>query len=155
MKTRIMIISILTAACIVVFSGATWAESKNNRRDRNSQKKHYKVANHTKPVVQLQNRRQQAGRSQNLKHRYRQRVSPRGKYHHPGSHSLAFRHKPNYKHRKKFGHYYKPRHYIHRPVKIYHRNRHPRPIYGNTHGRVSILAATSHHGWSIRISSKD
>ena len=50
MKTKLMIISVLTAACIFVFSGATWAESKKERRNKNPKQKHYTVAKHHKPV---------------------------------------------------------------------------------------------------------
>jgi hypothetical protein len=155
MKTKLMIISILTAACIFVFSGATWAQSKKDRRNKNPQKKHYVVAKQAKPVVHLQNRWRQASRSQDVKHRYHKRFSQRGKYHHPGSYDRKYRHRPYYRHFGKYSRYYKPRHYIQRPVKKYHRNRHPRPIYRRPHGNVAILAGTSHHGWSIKISSRD
>ena len=155
MKTKLMIISVLTAACIFVFSGATWAESKKERRHKNPKQKHYTVAKHPKPVVHQKNQWKQASRYQDKKHRSHKRFDQRGKYHHPGSDYRNYRLKPYYRHRDKHGRYYKPRHYIHRPVKKYRRNSYHRPIYSNTNGNVSILASTSHHGWSIKISSKD
>jgi hypothetical protein len=155
MKTKLMLISILTAVCIFVFSGATWAESKKDRRNKDSKQKHYTVAKHAKPAAHRQNRRLQASRSQDVKHRYHKRFSTRGKYHHPVRHNRNYRHKPYYRHLAKHSRYYIPRHYIQRPVKKYRHNRHHRPLYSNTRGHVAILAATSHHGWSIEISSKD
>jgi len=149
MKTKLMLISILTAACIFVFSGATWAESKKDRRNKKPQKKHYVVAKSTKPVVHWQNQRPQASRSQDVKHRYHKRLSQRGKYH------RYYNHKPDYRHFHKHGWYYKPHHKSHRPIKKYHRNRHHRPIFSHTDDNVSILASTSRRGWSIKISSRD
>ena len=155
MKTKLMITSVLTAACIFGFSGATWAESKKDRRNKNPKQKHYTVAKHPTPVVHQQNQWLQASRYQDKKHRYHKRFHQRGKYHHPGSHNRIYRYKPYYRHLDKHCRYYKPRHYIQRPVKKYRRNRHHRPIYSSTHGNVSILASTSRHGWSIKLSSKD
>jgi hypothetical protein len=154
MKTKIMIISVLTAACIFVFSGATWAESKKERRNKNTKQKHYTVSKHSKPVHQ-QNQWKQASRYQDKKHRYHKRFHQQGKYRHPGSHNRDYRYKPYYRHLDKHGRYYKPRHYIHRPVKKYQRNRYHRPIYSKTNGNVSIRTSTSRRGWSIKISSKD
>ena len=155
MKTKLMLISILTAVCIFVFSGATWAQSKKDRRNRKPQTKHYTVTKSAKPVDHRPNHWQPASRSEDVKHRYHKRFSRRDKYHHPGSHNRYYRYKPYYGHLGKHSRYYKPRHYIQRPVKKYRHNRHPRPIYSNRHGNVSILSATSHRGWSIKISSRD
>ena len=154
MKTKLMIISVLTAACIFVFSGATWADSKKDRRSKNPKQTHYTVAKHPKPVHH-QNQLQQASRSQDVKHRYHKRFSQGGKYHRPGGHHRHYNHKPYYRHFHKHGCYYKPHHKIHRPVKKYHRNRHHRPIFSHSDDNVSILASTSRRGWSIKISSRD
>jgi len=155
MKTKLMIISVLTAACIFVFSGATWAESKKERHNKNPKQKHYTVAKHPKPVVHQKNQWKQASRYQDKKQRYHKRFDQRGKYHHPRSDYRNYRPKPYYKHLHKHGWYYKPHHKIHRPVKKYHRNTQHRPIYSNTNGNVSILTSTSRRGWSIKISSRD
>ena len=149
MKTKLMIISILTAACIFVFSGATWAQSKKDRRSKTPQKKHYVVVKHAKPVVHGKNQRQQASRYQDKKHRYHKQFHQRGKYH------RHYNHKPDYRHFHKHGWYYKPHHRIQRPIKKYHRNRHHRPIFSHTDDKVSILASTSRRGWSIKVSSRD
>jgi len=150
MKTKLMIISVLTAACIFVFSGATWAESKKERHNKNPKQKHYTVAKHPKAVGHHQDQWKQASRYRDKKHRYHKRFDQRGKYHHPGSHDRNYRPKPYYKHFHKHGWYYKPHHKIHRPVKKYHR-----PIYSSPHGKVSILTSASRRGWSIKISSRD
>lgn len=154
MKMKIILISILTAACMFVFSGATWAESNKDRRNKNSKQKHCTVSKRHKPDHH-QNHWKKSGRYHAKKHRYHKRFHYRDKYHRPGSHNRNYRHKPYYRHLDKHGRYYKPHHYIHRPVKKHRRNRHHRPIYSSTHGRVSILASTSHYGWSIKILSKD
>ena len=155
MKTKLMIISVLTAACIFVFSGATWAESKKERRNKNPKQKHYTVAKHPKPVVHQKNQWQQASRYQDKKQRYHKRFDQRGKYHHPGSPKLNYRYKPYYRHLDKHGRYYKPRPYMHRPVKEYRGNRYHRPIFSQSDDNVSILTSTSRRGWSIKISSRD
>lgn len=155
MKKKLMLISILTAACIFVLNGTTWAASKKDRRNKNPKQKHYIVAKHARPVVNQPLQWRQASRSQDKKYRYHNGFQPRGKYHHPVSHNRNYRYKPYYGHLDKHSRYCKPRHYIHRPVKKYRRPIHHRPIYSSRHGNVSIRAATSHRGWSIRISSKD
>lgn len=121
MKAKIMLISMLTAVCIFVFSGATWADSNKGRHHKNPKQKHYKVSKHHRHVI----------------------------------HDRNYRHKPYYKHHIKHRPYYKHPHYTHRPVKKQRHRRYRRPIYSHTDGNVSILASTSHHGWSIKISSRD
>ncbi len=143
MKTKLMIMSVLTAACIFVFSGAAWADGKKDRHQKNPKQKLYTVSKHLKPAVHQQNQWQQASRYQDQKQRYQKRFHQRSKYHHPLSHNRNYRYKPYYKHHDNFGRYYKPRHYI------------QRPIYSNPHGKVSIMTSTSHHGWSIKVSSRD
>jgi len=154
MKTKLMIISVLTAACILVFGGATWAGSKKDRRNQNAKPKHYTVSVHPKSVHHP-NQWLPASRYREKKHRYPKRFQQRGKYHRPGSHNRIYRHQPYYKHLDKRGRYCKPRHYFHRPVKKHRRILHHRPIYSSTRANVSIRAATSQRGWSIKISSKD
>ncbi len=115
MKAKIMLISMLTAVCIFVFSGATWADGNKGRRHKNPIPKHYTVSKHQRHVI----------------------------------HDRNYRHKPYYRHHNKH------RHYTHRPVKKHRHHRYRRPIYSHTDDNVSILASTSHHGWSIKISSRD
>ena len=116
MKTKIVLFSILTAACIFVFTSATWADGKKDRGHSNPKQKQYTVTQHHKP---------------------------------------DYRHNPYYRHHGKQRPDFKPRHFIKRPVQ---KNRDPRlhrPIYSRTDGNVSILASTSHHGWLIKIFSRD
>ncbi len=147
MKTKIMLISILTAAGIFVFSGATWADGKKDRRHNNPKQKQYTVSKHHKP-----DRHQNQWKKTN---RYHKRSHQRVKHHRRENHDRNYRHKPYYRHPDKQWRYYKPRHYIHRPVKKHNRHKYHRPIYSHTDGNLSILASTFHRGWSIKISSKD
>ena len=154
MKTKLVLISILTAAFIFVFSGATWADGKKDRRRNNPKQKQYTVTQHDKPVHQ-QNRLEKANRYHDKKRYYHKRSDHRAKYRRLGSHVRNYRHKPYYRHHGKQKPYFKPRYYINRPVEKHRRHSHQRPIYSSTDGKVSILTSTSHHGWSIKISSKD
>lgn len=154
MKTKLMIISILTAACMVVFSTATWAESKKNRRTKNPKQTHATVAKHAKGFHH-QNQGKQSSRYRDKNHPYQQRIQHRDRYHRPGSHHRYYRHKPNHRLFHKYGWYYKPQHKYHRPVKKYHRKGHHRPIFSRNDGNVSVLASTSRRGWSIKISGRD
>ena len=137
MKTKLMLISILTAACIFVFTGAAWADGKKDRRDKNPKQKHYTVSKHHKPDI-------------HQNHWKKERP-----YQRHGSHDRKYQHMPYYRHHDKHARYFKSRHYRHQPVKKYRHNRHHRQIYSHTDGNVSILAATSGQGWSIKILSKD
>lgn len=155
MKMKIMLISILTAACIFVFTGTTWAGGKKDRRHKIPKQKQYTVSKHHQPDHH-QNHWKKANRYHDKKHQYHKRSHHRAKHHRHGAHGRNYRYKPYYRHHDKHRLlYYKPRHYIHRPVKKHRRHRHHRPIYGRTDGHVSILASTSHHGWLIKISARD
>ena len=156
MKTKIVLFSILTAACIFVFSGATWADGKGkkDRRSNNPKQKQYTVSKHHKPDLhQIQWKK--ANRYYDKKNQYQKRSHHRSKYHRHESYDRNYRHTPYYRHPGIQRPYYKSRHYIHRPVKKHQRQRHHRPIYSRTDGNVSILASTSHRGWLIKIFSKD
>ena len=154
MKTKIVLISILTAACIFVFTGTTWAGGKKDRRHNNPKQKQYTVSKSHQSGHQ-QNQWKKVNRYHDKQHQYHKRSDHRAKHHRHGSFGRNYRHRPYYRHHDKHRPYYKPRHYLHRPVKKHRRDRHHRPIYSRTDGNVSILASTSHHGWSIKISSKN
>jgi len=154
MKVKIVFISILTAACMFLISGAAWADGKKDRRHNNPKQKQDTVSKHRKSDPQ-HNQWKNANRYHDKKHRYHKRSDHRAEHHRHWRHDRNYRHKPYYRHLDKHRRYYKPRHYMHRPIEKYRRHRHHRPIYSRTDGNVSILAATSHHGWSIKISSKD
>jgi hypothetical protein len=154
MKSKIVLISILTAACIFVFTGVTWADGKNDRRHKKPKQKQSTVAKQHKPAHQ-QNQWKKASRYHDKKPQYHKRSHYRAKHQRHGGLVRDYRYKPYYRHPDKRRPYYKPRYYIDRPVKKHRRYKHHRPIYSRTDGNVSILAATSHHGWSIKISSKN
>ena len=154
MKTKLMLISIMTAACIFVFTGAAWADGKKDRRNKNPKQKHYTVSKHHKPDIHQNHWKKESG-YHGKRHPDHKRYHRRDKYHRHGSHDRKYQHKPYYRHHDKNARYFKSRHYRHRPVKKYRHNQHHRPIYSHTDGSVSILAATSDQGWSIKISSKD
>ena len=154
MKTKLMIISVLTAASIFVLSPATWAESKKDRRNKNPKKTHYSVAKHQKPNHQ-QNQWKQANRNWDANRRYHKRFNQRDHVRRSDVHNHHYRHKPYYKHVQKHGWYYKPHHKIQRPVKKHYRERQHRPIFSHTDGKVSILASTSRRGLSIKILARD
>jgi len=153
MKTKIMISSLLAAACLFVFSGATWADSRKDRRRRPPVKeKHVTVVKHRAPGAQ-QRHWKKGHRHHHKKYRYH-------KHHRAGYHGHKVRHrnyryKPYDRYRHKHRHNYRPRHYSHRPAKKHHAYRYHRPIYRHTDGNVAIVAKTSHRGWSIKISAKD
>ena len=154
MKTKIMLISLLAAVCVFVFSGATWAGDNKDRRPKNPKQKHYNVTKHHKPVAH-QNHWKKANQNHDEKHQYRHRAPYRGRYQRHVIHHRNYRHKPYNRHHHQPKPYFKHHPYTHRPVKKHQRYLHRRPIYSHTDGNVSILASTSHHGWSINISSKD
>ena len=154
MKSKIVLISILTAACIFVFTGTTWAGGKKDRRHNTPKQKQYTVSKYHQPDHQ-QNHWKKANRYHDKKHQYYRWSDHRAKHLRHGSLDRNDRHRPYYRHHNKHRPYYKPRRYLHRPVKKHRRDRHHRPIYSRTDDNVSILAATSHHGWSIKISSKN
>ena len=126
MKTRIMLISALTTLCIFVFSGATWADSKKNRRHDN------------KPKQQTVSKHRDLGHHQDLRRRAGHAYKPKHHYH-PVPHRARYHH---YYHRP----YQKPWH---------HRPHHYRRVYSHTKGNTSILASTSGYGWKIQIFSLD
>jgi site-specific DNA-cytosine methylase len=154
MKTKLMIISVLTAASILVLSPATWADSKKDRRNKKPRQTHYTVAKQPK-AFHHQDHWKQKSRYRDKKHRYHKRLHHRDKYHRRAGHNRHYRHKPYYKHVHKHGWYYKPHHTIQRPVKKHYRKRHHRPIFSHTDGNVSILASTSRRGLSIKILARD
>jgi hypothetical protein len=154
MKTKIMLISILTAASIFVFTGATWADGKKDRRNSNPKQKQYTVSKYHKPD-RHQNQWKKANRHYAKKNQSHKRSLQRAKHRRHESHNRNYRPTPYYRHHDNQWRYYKSRHYIHRPVIKQQRPRHSRPIYSRTDGNVSILASTSHYGWSIKISTKD
>ena len=127
MKTKIMFISMLTAICILVFSGATWADGgKNHRRDNHKTKQH-RVSKHRDSDHHPAHWRR-AGHARRFKHHYHHPVPHRGRLHH----------------------------YYQRPYKKpwHHRPHHYRRVYGHTNGNTSILASTSGYGWRIKIFSR-
>jgi hypothetical protein len=154
MKTKIMLISIMTAACIFVFTGATWADGKKDRRNSNPKQKQYTVSKYHKPD-RHQNQWKKANQHYAKTNPYHKRSLQRAKHRRHESHNRNYRPTPYYRHHNEQWRYYKSRHYIHRPVIKHQRPRHHRPIYSRTDGNVSILASTSHYGWSIKISTKD
>ena len=154
MKTKIMLISILTAACVFVFSGATWADGKKDRHHSNPKQKRYTVSKYHKPE-RHQNQWKKGYRYYGKKNQSQKRSHLRAKHHRHESHDRDYRHTPYYKRHAKQWRYYKSRHYIHRPAIKHQRHKHLRPVYSRRDGNVSILTSTSHHGWSIKISSKD
>jgi hypothetical protein len=154
MKTKIVLFSILTAACIFVFTGATWADGKNDRRHKKPKQKQSTVAKLHKPAHQ-QNQWKKTNRYYDKKNQYHKRSHQRAKYHRHDSYDRNYRHNPYYRHPGKQRPDFKPRHFIKRPVQKNRHPRHHRPIYSRTDGNVSILASTSHRGWLIKIFSRD
>jgi hypothetical protein len=149
-----MLISILTAACIFVFTGATWADGKKDRRNSNPKQKQYTVSKYHKPD-RHQNQWKKGNRYYAKKTQSHKRSHQRTKHYRQQSHNRNYRHTPYYKHPDKHWRDYKCRHYIHQRIKKHQRHKHQRPVYSRTDGNVSILASTSHYGWSIKISSRD
>ena len=137
MKAKIMLISMLTAVSIFIFSGATWADGRKDRRHANPGQKHGNVSKQRQPVYP-QNHWNKANPYRNPKLLYRP-YAPRASH---------YRH--HVRHRPYFNHRLAPR-----PVKTYRYPSHHRPVYRHTDGGRSIRAATSQHGWSIKIFSKD
>jgi len=155
MKAKIMVISMLTAAAIFVFCGATWADGKKDRHPKNPKLKHYNVSVQQKPVHH-QPHWTKANPYHAKTHHYRHRAAHRAKGNpHRIYNRRPFRHRLHDRHHYPYKRYYKHRPASHRPAQKYQPARHHRPIYSHTDGNVSILASTSHHGWSIKISSKD
>jgi hypothetical protein len=154
MKTKIVLFSILTAACILVFTSATWADGRKDRGHGNPKQKQYTTAQHHKQDYR-QNQGKNTNRYQDRKPQPHKHSDHRAKYHRLGSHDRNYRHNSYYRHHGKQRPYFKPRHFIKRPVQKKRPPRLHRPIYSRTDGNVSILASTSNHGWLIKIFSRD
>ena len=154
MKTKLMLISILTAASIFVFTGAALADGKKDQRNKNPRQKQHTVSRPHKPYHQ-QNPWKNKRRYHAKKHPDHRRYHRRDKYHRHGRHDRNYHHVPYYRHHGKHARYFRLHHYRPRPVKKYRSSKHRRQIYSHTDGNVSILASTSRRGWSIKISSKD
>lgn len=137
MKTKIMLISILTAVSIFIFSGATWADGQKDRLHDNPGQKHGNVSKQSQRDYH-QNRWDKAKPYHDPKLRYRH-YAPRANH---------YRH--HVRHRPYFYHHLTPR-----PVKPYRYRNHHRPVYRHTDGSRSIRAAISQHGWLVKILSRD
>ena len=134
MKAKLLTISILTVVSIFVFSGATWADGKKNRKHSGNEKQHYKAAKHRNPV----------GYDRCIKKPYS-----------PNWHRQNYRHKPFYRHHYSPRSFYRPHKYMRRPIIKHRYPLHRRPIYSRSDGKVSIVASTVDKGWKIRISSRN
>ena len=151
MKIKIQLISVLTAASIFIFSSLAWADGPKYRHRQNADKKAHKVVHHHRHWKKTDNHRKH-------RHHYRHRAPHRYRHRDHGFYHRSYRHwrcgKDHFYNHK---HYRRHRHGDHRPIKKYrHHDHHPhRPIYRHTGGKVSVLASKSHHGWSIKISTKD
>ena len=122
MKTKLLILSILTGVFIFVFSGASWADQRKIRNGHHGRDKHYKSDKYQR---QLHYRHgwKKHNRHYYKKHRY-------------------------YRHRHKYHRPYYRNHYYYRPYKrhdYYYRRPHHRHHYRDHHYGHGY----SHSGFSI------
>ena len=137
MKTKIMLICMLTAVSIFIFTGATWADGRKDRSHADPGQKHGNVSKQRQPAY-----------PQNHWNKANPYHGPKLHYRHYASRANHYRH--HVRHRPYFNHRLTPR-----PVKTYRYGSHHRPVYRHTGGSRSIRAAISQQGWSIKIFSKD
>ena len=152
MKTKIFLFSMLASLSIFVFSTATWADGGKNRRTGYKKPSHYKASRHC-------NSNHHPGHWQRAKHNrakkdhYCHRCYHRANHHY---HRIHHRHNPHYKDHSRYNRpYYKRHHEYRRPVIKLHRPQHCRPVYSHHNKKRSIVASASHHGWKIKIISRD
>jgi len=151
MNVKLVLIGMLTAAGIFVFSDATWANRNGDHYKITPKQKHYRQSKHDKPV-QSQIHRRKTNPDHDKKDHYRHRIPNRVDSDRHMIPKRVNRPKPSlrrhYKHRPYYKHYL----YRYRPAK---KQRHVRPKYSRADDSESMPAATSHLSWSIKIVSKD
>ncbi|MCP4627229.1 MAG: hypothetical protein GY850_27515 [bacterium] len=154
MKTKIMLISMLASLCIFVFSNATWADGRKNRHSANQKTEHQKVSKHCSSDHRPAHW-QKAKHTHVKKIYYRHRVHHRFKHDNRGIQYRHHRQSPHYRYQYKHRPYYKKHHNDHQPAIKKRYQRHNRPVYSHHDSKMAILASASHHGWKIKIFSRD